>query len=107
MEELCPDCGGATRLDPEYVGPHAGKIVCSSCGRFVAWQRKEWTPARAATFRLFFGKYKNATIAEVGQMDRSYLRWLASECETESVRRAAICHLEAISPKVLRRGARA
>lgn len=105
--DTCWRCGGSARLDPTYRGRHYGKLVCGACGSFVSWARPPMTEERAAAFRLFFGRYKNATLAEVGQMDRSYLRWLASECETESVRRAAVCHLEAISPKLCRRGARA
>ena len=85
--DTCWRCGGAARLDPTYCGKHWGKLICSACGRWVSWARPPMTEERAAAFRMPWGKYRNSTLAELAEVDVAYLRWLATECESNGIRR--------------------
>lgn len=40
IEICCPNCGGSAGKLGEGKGPHAAKIVCSSCDRFIKWLSK-------------------------------------------------------------------
>ena len=36
----CPRCAGSVSAIGEGKGPHAAKVTCSDCGRFIQWLSK-------------------------------------------------------------------
>ncbi|NEZ68402.1 hypothetical protein D0962_37770 [Leptolyngbyaceae cyanobacterium CCMR0082] len=36
----CPRCAGSTGAIGEGKGPHAAKVTCRDCGRFIQWLSK-------------------------------------------------------------------
>jgi hypothetical protein len=76
--------------------PHYAKWACPDCGRFGGWIAWPRTPEWAARFVMPFGKYRGSTVAEVGRVDRGYLRW-AAENLNKGIAEAARIHLEQAS----------
>jgi hypothetical protein len=54
MADHCPACGSLAMDEQPGTGPHAGKLVCHDCGRFV-----RWTSAAGRDVRPLTGLWKN------------------------------------------------
>jgi Putative quorum-sensing-regulated virulence factor len=89
--DRCVHCGGSTKIDPDYRGPHSGRYVCTSCGWFCGWARKPITIERAASWKMPFGQYRGCTLAEINACDRNYLWWLVENVDRASIQRV-VCY---------------
>jgi hypothetical protein len=76
----CSQCGQRT-LYLVVKAPHLRRLDCLTCGHVGKWLPSPWTPERASSFRLWFGKHEGRTIGELLTMSdgRNYLRWLAQD----------------------------
>jgi hypothetical protein len=82
------------RCDPPQ--PHYGKLGCSTCalaGRksFIRWVAAPMTPARAAAFRMPFGRYGGQILATIPTDD---LVWMRDNIDSNSIHRAVVVHLQ-------------
>ncbi|MDG3008532.1 putative quorum-sensing-regulated virulence factor [Paludisphaera mucosa] len=76
----CPKCGASLRVEldtPRDDRPKGGQTP-----------PRPMTDGRAADFQMPFGKHKGRTLAQIADVDRDYLTWLADNVEPGSVQRA-------------------
>jgi hypothetical protein len=75
----CRYCGGGNLATiARTSGPHHAQIKGADCGRGETWLKKVWSPERARSFVLGFGKHRGRAVGELATADPDYLRWLAT-----------------------------
>jgi hypothetical protein len=86
-KKSCPGCGSeALDLGPGR-GPHKASVVCTACGRFMAWVGFPIDADVAAAFVMPFGAHKGKTMAE---LPPDYVAWLAANVAGRIGKRARV-----------------
>ena len=61
MINQCPGCGSKNFRVEDAAPPHAGKLICSGCDRFIKWLPKPKTIERHQNLKLRLETLKDKT----------------------------------------------
>ena len=88
---FCPRCNGPLELVRPAPAPHWGQLICRDCGRKCGFAATP--PEELHSYKLWFGRHKGRTLAEIEALDRAYLEWAASSLSIDRVRKAILDYL--------------